>query len=80
MAVIVCFCKKVSKCQDSVAKISLLLENVKSSLIVIHEKSQADRRQSQSKGHSYKRKNQYEMTIIKGYVDAEIGGRMTSAV
>ena len=42
---IVCLCKKVSKCQDSFAKISLFLENVKSTLIVIYEKFQADRRQ-----------------------------------
>ena len=31
--------------QDSFAKISLFLENVKSTLIVIYEKFQADRRQ-----------------------------------
>ena len=36
---------KVPNCQDSFAKISLFLENVKSTLIVIYEKSQADRRQ-----------------------------------
>ena len=42
---IVCLCKKVSKCQDSFAKISLFLENVKSTLIVIYEKSKAHRRQ-----------------------------------
>ena len=45
MVVIVCFCKRVSKYQDSVAKMSFFLENAKSTLIPIYEKSQADRRQ-----------------------------------
>ena len=75
MVVIVCFCKKVSKCQDSIAKISLFLENVKSTSNVIYEKSQADRRQRAKDTVS-----QYKKTITKGYVDAEIGGHMTSSV